>query len=98
PPPCVGGGPPAGERPGLIGTSNGLMGIYGFSSGNHRRAAGLCLTTSASHPAPCKGEETMTDNDLLPQIIAPIVSLAVAFCVFLVLVGLWHAVTGRRRA
>jgi lipopolysaccharide export LptBFGC system permease protein LptF len=40
----------------------------------------------------------MTDNDLLPQIIAPIVGLAVAFCVFLVLVGLWHAMTGRRRA
>lgn len=40
----------------------------------------------------------MINNDLLPQIIAPIVGLAVAFCVFLVLVGLWHAVTGRRRA
>ena len=39
----------------------------------------------------------MTNNDLLPQIIAPIVALAVAFCVFLVPVWLWHSVTTRRR-
>ena len=39
----------------------------------------------------------MINNDLLPQIVAPIVGLAVAFCVFLVLVWLWHAMTGHRR-
>ena len=38
----------------------------------------------------------MVNNDLLSQIIAPIVGLAVAFCVFFVLVGIWHAVTRRR--
>jgi len=39
-----------------------------------------------------------TTNDLLPQMLAPVVSLAVAACVILGLVELWRAMKARRRA
>ena len=39
-----------------------------------------------------------TTNDLLPQMLAPVVSLAVVACVILGLVELWRAMKARRRA
>jgi len=39
-----------------------------------------------------------TTNDLLPQMLAPVVSLAVAACMILGLVELWRAMKARRWA